>query len=165
MSREATVDESQILAALGSVPLFAGLGKRDLRRIAGASTIAHVPAGHHVVREGFSAEAFYIILDGQASVTGPAATTHLRPGDFCGELGLLDGSPRSASVLAQSDIVAVRLPRREFLEMVDRRPEIARALLADMAGRVRRLETTLRELEVRKPQDSGDILDDSGGIR
>jgi CRP/FNR family transcriptional regulator, cyclic AMP receptor protein len=165
VSREATVDESQILAALGSVPLFAGLGKRDLRRIAGASTIAHVPAGHHVVREGFSAEAFYIILDGQASVTGPAATTHLRPGDFCGELGLLDGSPRSASVLAQSDIVAVRLPRREFLEMVDRRPEIARALLADMAGRVRRLETTLRELEVRKPQDSGDILDDSGGIR
>lgn len=165
MSREATVDESQILAALGSVPLFAGLGKRDLRRIAGASTIAHVPAGHHVVREGFSAEAFYIILDGQASVTGPAATTHLRPGDFCGELGLLDGSPRSASVLAQSDIVAVRLPRREFLEMVDRRPEIARALLADMAGRVRRLETTLRELEVRKPQDSGDILDDSGGTR
>src|SRR6185312_6255727 len=108
VSREATVDESQILAALGSVPLFAGLGKRDLRRIAGASTIAHVPAGHHVVREGFSAEAFYIILDGQASVTGPAATTHLRPGDFCGELGLLDGSPRSASVLAQSDIVAVR---------------------------------------------------------
>ena len=165
MSREATVDESQILAALGSVPLFAGLGKRDLRRIAGASTIAHVPAGHHVVREGFSAEAFYIILDGQASVTGPAATTHLRPGDFCGELGMLDGSPRSASVLAQSDIVAVRLPRREFLEMVDRRPEIARALLADMAGRVRRLETTLRELEVRKPQDSGDILDDSGGTR
>ena len=49
--------------------------------------------------------------------------------------------------------------------MVDRRPEIARALLADMAGRVRRLETTLRELDVRKPQDSGDILDESGGIR
>ena len=144
MFREATADESQILAALGSVPLFAGLGKRDLRRIAGASTVAHVLAGHHIVREGFSAEAFYIILDGEASVSGPAATTHLRPGDFCGELGLLDGSPRSASVVAETDVVAVRLPRKEFLALVDHRPEIARALLADLAARVRRLEAALR---------------------
>ncbi len=165
MSREATADESQILAALGGVPLFAGLGKRDLRRIAGASTIAHVPAGHHIVREGFSAEAFYVILEGVAGVTGPAATTHLRPGDFCGELGLLDGSPRSASVLAETEVVAVRLPRREFLELVDRRPEIARTLLADLAARVRRLEASLRKRDVRKPQDSGRILDESGGIR
>jgi CRP/FNR family cyclic AMP-dependent transcriptional regulator len=165
VSHDATVDESQILAALASVPLFAGLGKRHLRKIAGASTIAHVPAGQHVVREGFSAEAFYVILEGEARVTDAPETTRLGPADFCGELGLLDGSPRSASVLAQTDVTAVRLPRKEFLELVDHRPEIARALLADLAARVRRLEATLRESEVRKPQPAAETLDESGGIR
>ena len=138
------VDEAQVLAALERVPLFAGLGKRHLRKIAGASTVAHVPAGQHIVREGFSAEAFYIVLEGEAVVTGTPAISRLGAGDFCGELGLLDGSPRSASVIAETDVVAVRLPRKEFLDLVDHRPEIARALLADLAVRVRRLETELR---------------------
>jgi CRP/FNR family transcriptional regulator, cyclic AMP receptor protein len=138
------VDEPQVMAALQGVPLFAGLSKRHLRKIAGASTVAHVPAGQHIVRQGFSAEAFYVILDGAAVVTGPPVTSQLGPGDFCGELGLLDGSPRSASILAQTDVVAVRLPRKEFLDLVDNRPEIGRALLAELAARVRRLETALR---------------------
>ena len=138
------VDEAQVLAALERVPLFAGLGKRHLRKIAGASTVAHVAAGQHIVREGFSAEAFYIVLEGEAVVTGTPAISRLGAGDFCGELGLLDGSPRSASVIAETEVVAVRLPRKEFLDLVDHRPEIARALLADLATRVRRLETELR---------------------
>jgi CRP/FNR family cyclic AMP-dependent transcriptional regulator len=138
------VDESQVLTALERVPLFAGLTRRHLRKVAGASTVTLVPAGQHIVREGFSAEAFYIVLEGEAVVTGTPAISHLRAGDFCGELGLLDGSPRSASVMAETDVVAVRLPRKEFLDLVDHRPEIARALLADLAARVRRLETALR---------------------
>lgn len=144
MSQDAAVDESQVLAALQRVPLFAGLNKRHVRKIAGASTIARVPAGQHIVREGFSAEAFYVVLEGEAHVTGPPTSTRLGPGDFCGELGLLDGSPRSASVRADTDVVAVRLPRKEFLDLVDHRPDIARALLADLAARVRRLEAALR---------------------
>jgi CRP-like cAMP-binding protein len=138
------VDESEVLAALERVPLFAGLPKRLLRKIAGAATIVRVPAGQHIVREGFSAEAFYVILEGEALVTGPPTMSRLGGGDFCGELGLLDGSPRSASVVARTDVVAVRLPRKEFLNLVDHRPEIARALLADLAARVRRLEAALR---------------------
>jgi CRP-like cAMP-binding protein len=144
VSQDAVVDESQVLAALGRVPLFAGLTKRHLRKIAGASAIARIPAGQHIVREGFSAEAFYVILEGEAVVTGPPTTPRLGGGDFCGELGLLDGSPRSASVTALTDVVAVKLPRKEFLDLVDHRPEIARALLADLAARVRRLEAALR---------------------
>jgi CRP-like cAMP-binding protein len=138
------IDESQVLAALARVPLFTGLTRRHLRKIAGASTVTHVPPGQHLLREGFSAEAFYIVLQGEAVVTGTPANSRLRAGDFCGELGLLDGSPRSANVIADTDVVAVRLPRKEFLDLLDHRPEIARALLADMAARVRRLETSLR---------------------
>jgi CRP-like cAMP-binding protein len=144
VSQDAVVGEMQVLAALERVPLFAGLTRRHLRKIAGASTVAHVPAGQHIVREGFSAEAFYVVLEGEAVVTGRPAASPLRAGDFCGELGLLDGTPRSASVIAETDVVVVKLPRKEFLDLVDHRPEIARALLADLAGRVRRLESALR---------------------
>ena len=149
MSRDATGDESQILPALASVPLFAGLGKRELKKVAGTATVAHVPAGQHVVREGFTAEAFYVILEGEAHATGMPVRSHLGPGDFCGEMGLLDGSTRSASIVAETDVTAVKLPRKEFLDLVDRHSEIARALLADLAARVRRLETALREADAR----------------
>ena len=49
-------------------------------------------------------------------------------------MGLLDGSTRSASILAETDVTAVKLPRKEFLDLVDRHAEIARALLSDLAG-------------------------------
>jgi CRP/FNR family cyclic AMP-dependent transcriptional regulator len=165
VARDATVDESQILAALASVPLFAGLGKRELKKVAGTATVAHVPAGQHIVREGFTAEAFYVILEGEAHATGTPVRSHLGPGDFCGEMGLLDGSTRSASILAETDVTAVKLPRKEFLDLVDRHAEIARALLADLAARVRRLEAALQEGDVRKPQGEAMNLDDSGGVR
>jgi CRP-like cAMP-binding protein len=67
--------------------------------------------------------------------------------------------------VAETEVVAVRLPRKEFLDLVDRRPEIARALLADLAARVRRLEAALRVRDVRKPQSESPRLDDSGGVR
>ena len=165
MARDATADESQILAALAGVPLFAGLGKRELKKVAGTATIAHVPAGQHVVREGFTAEAFYVILEGEAHATGTPVRSHVGPGDSCGEMGLLDGSTRSVSILAETDVTAVKLPRKEFLDLVDRHAEIARALLADLAARVRRLEAALREGDVRKPQGEAPNLDDSGGLR
>lgn len=164
MSRGTTADESLILPALAGVPLFAGLGKRELRKVAGTATVAHVPAGQHIVREGFTAEAFYVILEGAARAAGTPEATPLGPGDHCGELGLLDGSPRSASILAESDVAAVRLPRKEFLDLVDRHAEIARALLAELAARVRQLEAALRDAEVRKPHFEREKLDDSGGI-
>jgi CRP/FNR family transcriptional regulator, cyclic AMP receptor protein len=161
VSRDAAADESQILAALASVPLFAGLGKRELRKVAGAATVTHVPAGQHVVREGFTAEAFYVILEGKARATATPVRSHLGAGDFCGEMGLLDGSTRSASILAETDVTAVKLPRKEFLNLVDHHAEIARALLADLAARVRRLETALREADVRNPPAEAANLDDS----
>jgi CRP/FNR family transcriptional regulator, cyclic AMP receptor protein len=160
VSQDAVVDEAQVLAALERVPLFAGLTRRHLRKIAGAATVVHVPAGQHIVREGFSAEAFYVVLEGEAVVSGPPSAARLHGGDFCGELGLLDGSPRSASVIAETDVVAVKLPRKEFLDLVDHRPEIARALLSDLAARVRRLERALRS-ERTADEDIAKICRDS----
>ena len=100
-----------------------------------------------------------------SSATGTPVRSHLGPGDFCGEMGLLDGSTRSASVLAETDVTAVKVPRKEFLDLVGRHAEIARALLVDLASRVRRLEAALRDRDVRKPQGEALNLDDSGGVR
>jgi CRP-like cAMP-binding protein len=127
---------------LGHVPLFTHLGKRDLRRIAAMAKIARVSAGQIIVREGFSAEAFYILLTGKATVYRVgAADVRLSRGDFFGELGLLDGAVRTASVAADTDLWAVRLPRESFLDLLDHQPTIARGLLAALAGRVRHLES------------------------
>jgi CRP-like cAMP-binding protein len=64
----------------------------------------------------------------------------LGPGDFFGEMALLDGSPRSASVVATEPLVTVRLTRSEFSKAIDDNPEIARGIMAELAARVRRLE-------------------------
>jgi CRP-like cAMP-binding protein len=130
---------------LGKVSLFAHLGKRDLRRIARVSKIARVSAGQFIVREGFTAEAFYILLTGTATVErgGGAPGIGLSRGDFFGELGLLDGAARTATVIADTDLWAARLPRERFLRLIDRQPAIARGLLTAMAERLRRVEAEL----------------------
>jgi CRP/FNR family cyclic AMP-dependent transcriptional regulator len=126
---------------LGEVPLFAGLGKRDLRRLAATAGVKRLPAGRCIVRERFSAEAFYVLLAGTATVTQDGAEIGvLEAGDCFGELGLLDGSPRTATVTADTEVSVVRLARARFLELVDHQPTIARSMLATLAGRVRRAE-------------------------
>jgi CRP-like cAMP-binding protein len=98
-----------------------------------------------IVREGFNAEAFYIVLTGKATVQRPGAEdVGVSPGEFFGELGLLDGSPRIANVVAETDLWALKLPRQNFLDLVDHQPSIARGLLQAMAGRLRRLEQSAR---------------------
>jgi CRP-like cAMP-binding protein len=127
---------------LGRVPLFAQLRKRDLRRIAGVAKIAHVSAGQFIVREAFSAEAFYILLTGKATVLRcGAADVGLSRGDFFGELALLDQAERTASVVADTDLWAARIPRESFFDLLDHQPTIARGLLVALAERVRRLES------------------------
>lgn len=122
-------------------PLFADLGKRDLGTIARAAKVARVPAGQMIVREGFSAEAFCVLLTGRATVhrDGIDIAT-LSRGDFLGELGLLDGTPRTASVVASTSLWAVRLPRERFLALLDDEPSITRGILATLAERLRRLK-------------------------
>jgi CRP/FNR family transcriptional regulator, cyclic AMP receptor protein len=128
---------------LAEVPLFSRLHRRDLRRIAEAAQVARVSGGQVMVREGFSAEAFYVLLTGTATVRRPdGGEVTLGRGDFFGELGLLDAAPRTASVVASTDLWVMKLPRRSFFELIDREPGIARGLLETLASRLRRHETT-----------------------
>ena len=123
---------------LASVPLFEGLSQRHLRKIAGQATVKRFAPLTAIVREGASGDAFYVILDGTASVrrTGKRAIT-LKAGDFFGEMALLDGAARTATVEASSEVLTLRLGRAAFQKVLESEPKVAVSMLRALAARMR----------------------------
>jgi alkylated DNA repair protein (DNA oxidative demethylase) len=113
--------------ALATLPLFDGVGKRDLRKIASDAEFAEFAPGDTVVITGAPADFFYVILSGEAIPTARPAGRTLSIGDYFGEMGLLDGNPRSASIVAATELHVMRLPRSAFLTAIERRPELLTA--------------------------------------
>lgn len=130
-------DWADVLAGL---PLFEGVGKRDLRKIAREAEFAEFSPGDTVVATGAPPDWFYVILGGDARPTAKPAGRTLTTGDYFGEIGLLDGEPRSATVVAVSELHVMRLPKRAFDATVARHPAVARRFLTELGGRVRQLE-------------------------
>ena len=131
---------------LGRVPLFAGLSQRDLKRIAALADEVWFSQGSHVIEEGKPALAFYVILDGEARVTRGSSKRVLRrlsPGAYFGEMSLIDGSIRSASVVAESTLDTIRLKRSAFRQVIRKEPDVALRIMEGLAARVRNLEHDL----------------------
>jgi CRP-like cAMP-binding protein len=128
------------------VPLFRDLPPRDLRRVAGLAEETWINAGRVVVQEGQPGTSFYVILDGEARVVkGTASRTlaRLGPGDHFGEMALLDGQPRSATVIAETSLDTVRIRRAAFRELLKKEPEVGLRIMAGLAARVREYERQL----------------------
>lgn len=135
MARRKSTD---YLDHLGNVPLFQGLSKRDLQRVAKVSEEVQVDAGRVLVDQGRTGHEFFLILDGQASVRkNSRKTAELGPGQYFGEMALLDRGPRSASVVAETPMTLLILGQREFSGVLDEVPSMAHKMLATMAGRLR----------------------------
>lgn len=124
---------------LASLPLFARIGKRRLRKIASLAQIQEFSPGAIVVEIGQPSNAFYLILGGRAKVVGKSRRT-LGIGDYFGEMGLIDGEPRSATIAAEGELQVMKLPRRPFLKLLSQEPQIATAMMAELAARIRSLE-------------------------
>lgn len=123
---------------LAQVPLFRGCSKDELKRIDRAATRIDYPAGKVLCKEGAVGRELIMILDGTASVVrGGQEVATVGPAAFIGEMSLLDGGPRSATVTALTDVHALVLPPREFWQVLDDVPAIAHKLLATMAARLR----------------------------
>jgi len=124
---------------LQELPLFAGVSKRHMKQIAGVTAEARFAAGSRIVRKGEPGNAFYVILDGDAAVvrSGGLPAIPLGPGDSFGEMALLDGGERSATVVAKSDVLCLRLARAPFTSMLKKEPEIALELLRELTRRLR----------------------------
>lgn len=126
---------------LATVPLFAGLSRKDLQKVARSSDEVELPEGRAVVQEGTAGHEAFIILEGSAQVERKGLTVAtLGPGDHFGELALLDGGPRTATVLATSPMRVLVLGRREFSGALDSVPGLAHKLLATLATRIRDLD-------------------------
>lgn len=129
------------LEYLAEVPLFTSLTKRELQKIAKASDEVSVDAGRVLMEEGTTGHECYVILEGTASVKrNGRKITRLEPGCQFGELALLDGGPRTATIVADTPMDLLVLGQREFAALLDELPGLTHKILASLAGRIRELD-------------------------
>jgi CRP/FNR family cyclic AMP-dependent transcriptional regulator len=131
----------QKLKMLRNVPLFRGLSKREITTIIKAGKEIEFEPGSTMVEEGLQAIDFYLIISGEAKViVGGRRRRVLGPGDYFGEITVLDGGPRSATVVAETRVWTLRLDRDAFVRILDRNGTIGRKLLMEMGSRLREAE-------------------------
>jgi CRP/FNR family transcriptional regulator, cyclic AMP receptor protein len=123
---------------LAAVPLFDGLSRRHLKHLADRAEVADYMEGHTIVKEGDDGDAFFVILTGQAKITvGNKVINRAMPGDHFGEISLLDGQPRTATVSSETPMTLLVLTRRAFMKALEQDASIALHLAASLAKRVR----------------------------
>jgi CRP/FNR family transcriptional regulator, cyclic AMP receptor protein len=123
---------------LSKIWLFAPCSARDLRKVRQSLDEIAAEAGEVLTEEGSAGHEFFLIVKGTAVVKrkGRKVTT-LGPGKYFGELALLDRGPRSATIVAETDMILLVLEQRHFLGLLDTMPSLARKLLGAMAARLR----------------------------
>ena len=132
---------------LQRVPLSSGFNEKELRRIAELARIVDVPAGRAVTQIGEPGNSFFVIIDGTVAVRTPVGTgAQLHPGEFFGEMSLLDGEPRSATIVATTDLRLLVVDRSHFWRVLDETPEVIRGMLTILSRRVRRLKQTVHAI-------------------
>jgi CRP/FNR family transcriptional regulator, cyclic AMP receptor protein len=128
--------------ALKKVPLLAGLSDRELERLAGQLHERKFPAGSTVVSEGATGTGFFVITGGEAEVeVGGQMRSKLGPGDYFGEMALIDEGIRSATITAVTDLICYGMTPWEFKPFVDEHPEVAWTLLQNMTRRLREAQS------------------------
>ncbi len=140
---ETANDPRDWLNVLADVPLFAGLNTRHLRKVAGLGRIRRIHEGARVIRAGDPGDSLYVVLDGEVSIGRrglPALTLGI--GSFFGELALIDGGPRTATIVAKTPIVCLTIGRTPFLRLLRAEPAIAVAVLEELAGRLRAVQSS-----------------------
>jgi CRP-like cAMP-binding protein len=129
---------------LAEIPLFNGLSGRDLRRIAALATIRRFHEQTEIIRAGEPGDAMYVVLDGSVTVHRRGLRrVELGMGSVFGEMSLLDGGPRSASVYASEPVTCLRIARPRFAKLLRAEPGIAIALLEELAARLRAAQAAL----------------------
>ena len=143
--------------ALRTAPLFATLDERPRARIGDLMTIRRFDPGTTILRQGTSAVALYLLLEGEVEVTrepeegGRAVTlARLQPGDIFGEMAVLDDDTRSSSVTALTPSRCALLSRWELLQELRGHPDLALELIRVLARRIRKMDERLATSEARQ---------------
>ena len=149
----------EALDSLRTIPLFAGVGDDDLESIAALLIERRIPKGHTIVEEGLSGDYMYILSEGQVKVTKLSGDGRekilqlLGPGDFFGEMSLLDNSVRSASVKTLSETRILALSRSDFLKELRHNPDLAMAVIQELTHRVRQMDEQASSLSFQRVKE------------
>jgi CRP-like cAMP-binding protein len=128
-------------AVLKQLPLFAGLSPRELSSVTRLLREVEVPAGERLATIGEPGRELFIIVEGRALVTTRTGRSlHLGAGDFFGEMSLIDGEPRSATVEAITPMRILTLGYREFWQLLDESLPIVRKIMRTLSRRLRLAE-------------------------
>ena len=126
---------------LRRLEVFRSCTDREVSRILSLADQIPVASGHVIIRWGEQTKEFYILLEGKASVSrGGQLLGFIGPGDYCGELAILDPAPRSATVTMVTEGILLAFGQREFLTLLDEMPHVNRKLLGGLAQRVHELD-------------------------
>ena len=130
---------------LAATPLFEGLEPEELGRIVDRTVETDYGAGGVIVREGEIGTGFFIVVDGRVKVVRSGTTVaHLGPGEFFGELSVLDGGPRVAQVVAEAPTTCLAIASWDFERVLRDEPGVALAVLRVVAARLRTVTTDHR---------------------
>jgi hypothetical protein len=125
------------VARLREVPLFSGCTDKELEFIATRVDEVDVPAGPVLCRKGESGGDFFVILEGKADVDAPEGRRTLEPGDFFGEIALIDNGPRTATVKAATPMRCLVLGHSQFRDVLHQNADIAVKMLRAVTNRLR----------------------------
>ncbi len=129
------------LDLLRTVPLFSGLRDRELEQISSLSDIVDLPAGRRIMAQGERGSEMFILISGAADVVRDGESLGSRgPGTVLGEIALIDGGPRTATVSLTEDSRLLVLARREFHTLIDDFPDVRLHVLETVAHRLRALD-------------------------
>lgn len=138
------VSRDQKMGYLQRVPVLENCTNRQLRAIARITDALETPAGEVLTRAGEPGDRFCFIVDGVASVeVSPHNQHRMGPGEFFGEMSLLDGEPRSATVVAETSVRLLVIHRGKFAKLLKEAPALTQRILVTLSQRVRRAEKAL----------------------
>jgi small-conductance mechanosensitive channel/CRP-like cAMP-binding protein len=163
-------EQAARLAALGSVDLFSSMTVEEKERLASRMRYAPFSRGEIITRQGATAHWLYVLVKGAVEVRieaeggGKMSVASIAPPCFFGEMGLMTGAPRSATVAALSDVECYRIDKDDFHEILARRPEVAREMSGVLASRQPTLQEVRDDLDAetrkrRMDAERGRILE------
>ena len=140
---------ASIDSLLAKVPLFRDLPKKHLRKVASLATPIEGKPGKVLAREGERGHEFIVILEGEVEVrSGDRLVATRGPGEYVGEIALIDDVGRTATLVAKAPVVIEVIGRREFASLLAQEPEIGEQIRTTAAQRKRDLEATGSEGDV-----------------
>ncbi len=145
-----TVSTLQRVLLLREIPIFSELSPEDLQRIAAIASEQWFPKDTTIFRQDEEGNMMYVIVDGQVRVVGTAngkdqVLAERGPGDFVGEMAIIESAPRSASLLTRGDVRVLAIDGPTFKGILHERPEVSLAVLKSLSRRLREMDATYSE--------------------